>query len=317
MAEKRLSRSELNESLKSAANKLLIDYLEFYRLSDDQDMSLIDSSLAQVFAITKSKSQLKELLWKTNHCDIDYCNSALRDNGYHYFASLLFKQKQLHSKVLDIWVKLVTGELVDSEFPGIQTMVDYLKQLPDKELVLKYAASVLTRDAGRGVQIFIDRKDGIFEMNQVLDFLDSYGNTAKKKYLEYVVIKQNNQNVELQTELAGLYLHEVIRLSKKELLKELDTIYQVYDTRSQISFVEFLGKRGDPLCRARLQFYDFVMQYSVQTQSLYELLTDKHSELYIERVAILIQVSLDSCRCKTLMRYWKYLFKKSMIQSEH
>jgi hypothetical protein len=129
----------------------------------------------------------------------------------------------LHSKLLDIWVRLASGELLDPAFEGIPVMVKYLNALHDKELVLKFGSWILRRDPTRGIQIYIHRKDNLFSPKEMLSYLESFGSKCRREYLEYLVFRDASQEREIHTQLAILYLEDLIHLCDVEILQESGT----------------------------------------------------------------------------------------------
>lgn len=94
-------------------------------------------------------------------------------------------------KMLDIWIQIASGEVYDPDFGGMDLIVEYLRLLSDKEIVLRYGSWVLNRDSTKGVQIFTGRQDDLFTHEQVLHFLQSFSATARKEYLEHTVFRNN------------------------------------------------------------------------------------------------------------------------------
>jgi vacuolar protein sorting-associated protein 3 len=56
-------------------------------------------------------------------------------------------------QALELWVKMVTAELVDPDFPGLSYMVGYLTNLKDPDLVWRYADYILRRDPLNGIKV--------------------------------------------------------------------------------------------------------------------------------------------------------------------
>lgn len=55
--------------------------------------------------------------------------------------------------MLDIWVKLDSGELVDKAFPGSELIYNMLMKLQDPELVFKFSEPMLKKDPILGVKV--------------------------------------------------------------------------------------------------------------------------------------------------------------------
>lgn len=117
----------------------------------------------------------------------------LLEHKKYFVLSLLYKKIDDHIKMLDIWTQIASGEVYDPDFGGIDLIVDHLKSLSDKEIVFRYGSWVLSRDPTKGVQIFIDRCDDLFKYEQILTFLQSFGASARKEFLEHVIFRNGVQ----------------------------------------------------------------------------------------------------------------------------
>jgi hypothetical protein len=215
--------------------------------------------------------------------------------------SLLFKRLKKHEETLVLWTLIASGELKDPDFEGLSILIDYLKKLCKKDLIFRFGAWVIARDPIRGVQIFLHRKDEIFEFDEILLFLDLFYK-AKTEYLEQIFKGDKTKRVQIGNLLAPLYLEDIFQYSNFSLEKELgknvfflhlDDLYQFKNKRSS-SFIDFLRKRKDPFSIARLRFFDFVQAESFfldrNCVDRIQAKLNEYKGFFLEKAAILISV---------------------------
>lgn len=163
---------------------------------------IIDDALLVAYLKTKSPLLLTFAIGK-NDCTIQNCIDLLIANQKNYVLSILYMQRSMHAETLEAWIRVVSGEAIDQDFDeviachklsdpnftGIDLIINYLKSLSDKAIVLRFGAWVLRNDTERGVKIFINRDDSLFNTDEVLTFLESFGDHPKKRFIEYDIIK--------------------------------------------------------------------------------------------------------------------------------
>ncbi|KAI8897077.1 CNH domain-containing protein [Globomyces pollinis-pini] len=277
----------MTHRLHADANSNLIAYLEFGRSMKTGPFLIedIDTALVKLYAITESK-KLIPFLQKSNNALLEECTTFLMDHSRYYALSLMHKSHNDSAETLDLWIKLASGDLTDPEFLGFSLIIDYLIELSDKELVLRYSNWVLRRDPTKGVKIFTDRKDNLFESEAVLVYLESFGSKPKQTYIEYLVLKQHNKDPQLHTQLAIVYLERIIRFTTEDILQELDQLFIEHGPR-KVSYVEFLNARGDPICIAKLQFYHFLYNSKlIKIEEIKKILDNEGDLYYLENLCL-------------------------------
>jgi hypothetical protein len=174
-----------------AANRSLIDlavdYLEHCRskFQDPVLISAIDTGLVKLYATIGDINKLEQIIEFSQYDNLT-CESFLQDHGFLYALSLLLKQQDKPSRVLELWQRIASGEVFDTKFGGMPIIIEYLKKLKDKQLIKKQASWVLSRDAFRGIKIFIERDDDLFSPDEVLEFLEAFGVQCRIEYLEHL-----------------------------------------------------------------------------------------------------------------------------------
>ncbi|KAJ3259099.1 transforming growth factor, beta receptor associated protein 1 [Boothiomyces macroporosus] len=271
------SKQELIETTFHLSNKLLIDYLEYARMIDtfQSHREHIDTALFKLYTIVNME-QLYKLISSENYCDTKEFESFLEKHKKFYALSLIYKKQNQSKNVLDLWIKITLGEYVDPDFKGISEIVDYLKELEDKEVVLKYSN-----------WIFTERKDDLFDKDEVLDYLDTFGSKARRKYLEYLILEKSIDDIQLNTKLAIIYLEEVFRLSTPTLTEETENLF--LHSENYISYINFLDQRRDPFCLAKLHFFHFTKNSKVDSSAILELIQSQQVPFHFEQLAIYIK----------------------------
>jgi hypothetical protein len=188
------------------ARQFLVSYL-----LDFDPTELIDTTLLKLYTLLNQQQNLLQLVTLPNLCDLNQAEGILTD--HQYVLSMLYKQRGEYTKTLDIWIKILKGEIISSEFT-LEQIIELLTQLSDKDDVLKYARMVLNRDCVRGVQIFINRTDNVFTQTEVLEFIELW-KTSKRVYLETI------KNDDYSIDLLELYLNDIDDLDDGYMVKEL------------------------------------------------------------------------------------------------
>ncbi|KAJ3368766.1 transforming growth factor, beta receptor associated protein 1 [Kappamyces sp. JEL0680] len=281
------SRKELKEALESLAYHDLIEYLEDKRKSRAKQFwaVTVDNCLLQLY-IQANPAKISAFLLGDNCCSLPFCESLLSKCGRHYLLSKLYKKLGQSEKVLELWVELSSGTITDSDFGGMLEIIEYLGNLSEKDTILKFGGWVLRRDPSRGIQIFIDRKDNLFEPAEILAFLETFGSRCRREYIEYLVLRLKAADPNLHNQLAVLYLEEIIHLSDSVMLQELTELFK---RNRSTSFCEFLKKRRDPFCVSRLSFFNFVVESEhVDPGQLQQILSRQQLRYSFEECALLI-----------------------------
>ncbi|KAJ3320254.1 transforming growth factor, beta receptor associated protein 1 [Boothiomyces sp. JEL0866] len=280
------SKQEMIDSTFQLSNKFLIDYLEYARPKENFQYCRehIDTALFKLYTIVDME-YLYQLISAENHCNTTEFESFLEKHKKFYALSLIYKKQNLSKNVLDLWIKITLGEYVDPDFKGISEIVDYLKVLDDKDVVLKYSNWVLRRDPSRG--IFTQRNDNLFGNEEVLDYLETFGSKARRKYLEHLILEKSVNDISLNTKLATIYLEDVIRLSTPALVEETENLF--LHSENYISFINFLERRRDPFCLAKLHFFHFTKNSEVDHTAILDLLKSQPLPYYFEKLALIIK----------------------------
>ncbi|GAB6022054.1 transforming growth factor, beta receptor associated protein 1 [Chamberlinius hualienensis] len=127
----------------------------------------------------------------------------------HHALALFLKHKQRNDQsALEIWSQLITGQIVDGDFPGITFFLQQLTELKDVALMLKYADVVLKAEPELAVSIFTNRDEDQLKADDVVEYLNKFPITLMK-YLEHLVYQIKTQKERYYTQLAMMYLDEI------------------------------------------------------------------------------------------------------------
>ncbi|XP_045741227.1 transforming growth factor-beta receptor-associated protein 1 isoform X2 [Mirounga angustirostris] len=174
----------------------------------------IDTALLKLYAEADHDSLL-DLLVTENSCLLTDSAAWLEKHNKYFALGLLYHYNNQDAAAVQLWVNIVNGDIHDSTRSDLyEYVVDFLTYSLDQELVWKYADWVLQKSEEVGVQVFtkrpLDEQQNSFNPDSVITCLKKYPK-ALVKYLEHLVIDRSLQKEEYHTQLALLYLDEVLR----------------------------------------------------------------------------------------------------------
>jgi hypothetical protein len=257
---------------------------------ENLNIQSLDLRIIQLNSFLNSKD-LQVIVLEETDTELQVTLDILENYHQYHTMALLLQKHQVHSRALSIWNRLAIGELADTAFPGLEIIVSYLRKLSEKELVLRYGGWLLRRDSSKGVQIFVNREDNVFETTEVLEYLESFGTKATTEYLE-ALIQKSKENPVLNTKLAILYLNDILHYASADNIAELDNLFRI---DGQNTYVYFLKKRSDPFCKARLKFHDFITSTKkIDFENLDNFLNTHGGLLTFEKASLAISVMCKS-----------------------
>uniref|UniRef100_A0A1E1XHE1 Putative vacuolar assembly/sorting n=1 Tax=Amblyomma aureolatum TaxID=187763 RepID=A0A1E1XHE1_9ACAR len=201
--------------------QFLASYLETSRQLFSESRMEVNSALLKVYALSGDDSKLLGFLQSNGSicCDLADCAQFLKRHGHPHAAALLYHAHREHESCLRLWASILSGELEDKTFPGLQYYVDYLSRLSNHKLLWSFAELALERDQEVGVKIFTDRPSDEPESNElkpenVLEYLHRFTD-AVVFYLEHLVFQKKLEKEKYHTLLAVMYLDAVLRYLKE------------------------------------------------------------------------------------------------------
>ncbi|XP_066433944.1 transforming growth factor-beta receptor-associated protein 1 [Eleutherodactylus coqui] len=176
----------------------------------------VDTALLKLYAEADHASLL-DLLVSDNSCEVSDSAAWLEKHKKYFALGLLYHYNKQDAAAVQIWVKIVNGELEDNTRPDLfEYIVDFLTFSKDQHLVWQYADWVLQKSEQVGVQIFTKRSleqqmQNGFCPDKILNHLCKY-RKALLIYLEHLVMGKNIQKEKYHTHLAVLYVEEILCL---------------------------------------------------------------------------------------------------------
>ncbi|XP_068124336.1 transforming growth factor-beta receptor-associated protein 1 isoform X2 [Hyperolius riggenbachi] len=192
----------------------------------------VDTALLKLYAEADHESLL-DLLVSDNSCEVADSAAWLKKHKKYFALGLLYHYNKQDATALEIWVRIVNGELEDNTRPDLfEYVVDFLTFSKDQQLVWQYVDWVLQKSEQTGVQIFTKRpldeqlQNG-FSPDKIVNHLCKY-RKALLIYLEHLVMDKMIQKEKYHTHLAVLYLEEILRLKSLHTLdqEELEDLQQ-------------------------------------------------------------------------------------------
>ncbi|KAJ3214047.1 hypothetical protein HK099_007059 [Clydaea vesicula] len=242
---KKTTRNELKNRLFCEARDSLLEYLLYCRSNNFSldGLEEIDICILQLYCKTSQSKQLYAFLLTSGHNfsgDIEACELYLMKQKRYYALSLLYKSQNLTEKLLELWKRMATEELIDPDFSGLLEIVEFLKKLDDFNLVCKFSKFIINLDPILGSKIFTERTQE-FDINEVLKFFESINEDSLIPFLEYIIEVKGIMDEEKHTQLAILYLKELMSVAKR---KDFINMALVYKKESKnFTFLKFLKTR--------------------------------------------------------------------------
>lgn len=241
--------------------RFLISYLHEVRSCDSANgcREDVDTALLKLYAETGHESLL-DLLASDNACLLADSAPWLEKHHKYFALGLLYHYNSQDSAALQMWIKIVNGDLQDSTRTDLfEYIVDFLIFCSNPDLVWRHADWALQKDQKIGVHIFTRRpvsedKMGQLNPDDVIMYLQKH-KQALLLYLEHLVLEKKLQKEKYHTDLAVLYVDQVLSLTSQpsatneqlsatrqklqRLLKE-SSLYQVRLLLSKIQDSELL-----------------------------------------------------------------------------
>ncbi|KAI4884620.1 hypothetical protein NFI96_022242 [Prochilodus magdalenae] len=198
--------------------QFLISYLREIRSSESANgfREDVDTALLKLYAEIGHESLL-DLLASDNACLLADSAPWLEKHHRYFALGLLYHYNGQDASALQMWVRVVNGDLQDSTRADLfEYVVDFLSFCSNLDLVWKYADWALQKDQKIGVQIFTKRPisketTGLLNQDEVIKYLEKHSQ-ALVLYLEHLVLDRRVQKEKYHTHLAVLYADRVLSL---------------------------------------------------------------------------------------------------------
>ena len=145
--------------------------------------------------------------------------------SYHFLATLNWKFNNKEAAI-ETWVKILSGDLRDEHFDGVERFCQHLKRCSD-ELLFKHCDKVLVKDIKIGSSLFmkpdLDIQDNGNFIETALNILARYPE-AKIEFLKYLVFERNSQDEKHHTQLALSFISDLRNDGDKCLKADLSRL---------------------------------------------------------------------------------------------
>ncbi|XP_066520555.1 transforming growth factor-beta receptor-associated protein 1 homolog [Hoplias malabaricus] len=196
----------------------LISYLREVRSSESANgfREDVDTALLKLYA-EMGHDSLLDLLASENACLLADSAPWLEKHHRYFALGLLYQYNGQDAAALQLWVRVVNGDLQDSTRADLfEYVVDFLSSCSNLDLVWKYADWALQKDQKVGVQMFTRRPiskepSGQLNPDDVIKYLEKH-HKALVLYLEHLVLERRVQKEKYHTHLAVLYADLVLSL---------------------------------------------------------------------------------------------------------
>lgn len=204
-----------DEEKVARCHRFLASYLEASRQLYADCRMEVNSALLKTYVLTGDDTKLLEFLQSNGSvcCDLADCAQFLQRHGRAHAAALLYHAHREHESCLRLWAGLLSGELKDSTFPGLEYYVNYLCRLSNHKLLWSFAELALEKDQEMGVKIFTERppdEPEELKPDSVLEYLHRFPE-AVMCYLEHLVFRKKLEKEKYHTLLAVMYFDSVLR----------------------------------------------------------------------------------------------------------
>ncbi|KAJ3297411.1 hypothetical protein HDU79_003758 [Rhizoclosmatium sp. JEL0117] len=200
----------------------------------------IDNFLLVVYEQAEPTS-LNTFLSIPNYCNVAKAEEFLWKRERYYALSLLLKSTSQTRKVLEIWMRLLSGEYEDEEFEGSEMVAEYLSKVNDESVFLEYAKRLLVIDPVLGVKVFLTTSLSL-PPSKVLPILEQHGPLALCEYLESLR-SSGKSDITSDQHLLKLYLADLkSSYSKEPLFKTREAYIQLPSPRPV--FAEYLATQA-------------------------------------------------------------------------
>jgi hypothetical protein len=171
----------------------------------NQLLEFVETALLHTYLVTNNPL-LGPLLRVENHCNYDRTVALLQKHQKNNELVDFYRAKRQHSQAL----LLLRSLAQENEFGPT---VDYLLRLDmnsELDIVFEFAHNPISMDPQLGLRIFTEHYQEVEPLNRrrIFEYLESANPDIAKKYLEYLVIENGDNDVQINNSLFRVYLAE-------------------------------------------------------------------------------------------------------------
>ncbi|XP_067054728.1 transforming growth factor-beta receptor-associated protein 1-like [Acropora muricata] len=200
--------------------EFLMHYLEETRNNAD-DLAYkeeVDTALVKLH-IEMNSSSLQDLVSSENSCSVQDTVTWLQKYERHHSLALFYCYHNQPAQALAVWKRIIQGEIPDSNFPGMEYVVNFLSSSGDSDLIWNHVPWLMEKNQEIAVKIFTSRSHETFidekmKPDLIVEYLQRFP-VALQLFLEHLVYDRKLEKEKYHTHLALLSLEQVLKMKRK------------------------------------------------------------------------------------------------------
>ncbi|KAI9032096.1 hypothetical protein DFJ74DRAFT_322117 [Hyaloraphidium curvatum] len=244
-----------------AGTRMLADYILWFKSLPKTSAVLcqICDSALLIMYLEADSAAIYAMLGDPGLAILPVVEPLFRARGKHHALALLLHRSGDAEQAWVIWKSLLRGDISDPDFHGVPSIAEHL--LAVKEPAQFWAKAQLAFDSNveEGLKMLraLPLDDPRSDHDKVVEFLAPYGRRVPIAYLEWLVHTVHSSDERFHTQLALLYLDDLLELSSgPDAISSLDEEFKGSGTN--VSFFDFVASRKDPLSSSRSRLLKFL-----------------------------------------------------------
>ncbi|KAG6916344.1 hypothetical protein DXG01_007235 [Tephrocybe rancida] len=239
------STAELKKILVAEANETLENFLTRWRVrrkvegpsaaggstmqakAVDLVLQTVDTVLVKLYAELEKTQELYDLLLEPHVILVSEVESSLRRNGQYNALCMLYRQSGDHTKLLEVWSKLIDGEWTDEDIPDpLSNMIALLAEKKDRTLTQHWGLWLTKRNPEQGLQLLMPKDSGKRRERPEEDFalleaIREANAAAGMQYLEYLLLQRKSSSRRLHDMFATSCIEQLSTSLAQESVSKL------------------------------------------------------------------------------------------------
>ncbi|KAA1474965.1 hypothetical protein DENSPDRAFT_841652 [Dentipellis sp. KUC8613] len=272
--------AELRRILGDAARDMLDVFLRKWRRvhGEGADRSvhvIVDTVLAKLFAQAEKTTDLYALLEESADLVVEELEPVFKATGQYNALCRIYQKRGDDAKLLEVWSKLVEGEWTDTDIPDPLTdMFTLLTERRNRQLTQQWGVWLTKKDTERALKLLTSQGSGKRAQRteadaEMLEQIRAANPEAGVQFLEHLVLQKKSTDPTLHTELAIIYVDQLLTYLQEESVSKLWRAKAASYTSNPTaqSYLSYFASTtpDSPAKRARMQAALFL-----QTSSLYD-----------------------------------------------
>lgn len=197
----------------------------------------LHTALARLTAVVEPDTLYTVLREEAHQADWPDLASGWSKSGHHHHSALAqWMTETGKESAVRVWASLLTGQLQDQTFPGLEFFVSVLASCPNT-VIYSHADLVLSRDPHLAGLLFRHLDDE--EADTILNILSKYP-VPRLEFLEWLVLEKCREEERYHTQLALAFITRVRDNNKEEVEEKTRELHRSY--RSSLSRLVLTSK---------------------------------------------------------------------------